>query len=149
MDPSPRQLPAAQTPLHAVARIDCPATLPYVPAGHCVHVVAPDANEKEPAGHAAQDEPLRKNPALHVAVPTKVRPPAAIDQEADAAAALVSPAAKQRFCAPKLVPSNFPPAYVKLSTLEVVASGSDSVAAVQLKQFARAAVTGPAGHTPK
>jgi hypothetical protein len=45
-----------------------------------VQVVAPDAAEKDPAGHGPHVEPLRKYPALQDAVPTKAAPAAVIAQ---------------------------------------------------------------------
>jgi len=123
--------------------------LPNVPAGHKTHDCAPADAEKEPAGHALHVEPLRKKPALHVAVPTNTTPVAVMDHQSLANAGPVIPAAKQRFLWPMFVPSKLPLAYEKDSTFEAAERGCVSVTAVQLKQPASDGVTAPAGHTPK
>ena len=48
--------------------------VPYRPAAQSVHVVAPESAAYDPEAQAVQVEPLRKLPALHVAVPEKPTP---------------------------------------------------------------------------
>jgi hypothetical protein len=72
-------------------------TVPHEPAAQGVHVDAPAAAEKEPAGHCAHAEPLRALPALQTALPESVAPPAPSDHVMPGA---LLPSAKQSSAAP-------------------------------------------------
>jgi hypothetical protein len=81
--------------VHAAAWLVCPVWVPYDPAGQSVHDVAAAADHA-PAGHVAQLEPLRKDPARHDAVPAKVTPPDLRVHEDVATVDADAPSAKHR-----------------------------------------------------
>jgi len=99
--PGARQLPAEHDE-HCVTEESDDPPADHVPDGHAYAGEPAVPGQYEPAAHAAHEEPLRKNPGRHEAVPTKETPNGPRDHDAPE----VAPSSTQRLVeASKLVPA--------------------------------------------
>ena len=92
--PAERQEPVVHR-AHAAFDVDDEPPADHVPTGHSYAGAPAEPGQKLPAKQAVHVAPLRKNPALHEAVPTKATPAAPSDHTAPLLA-LARPSSMQR-----------------------------------------------------
>ena len=96
-----------------------------MPAVHSVHAVAPEEVAYDPWAQGVHADPLKKLPALHVAVPEKLTP---WEPRIQLVLATVLPSAMQRSACPSKEVDGVENEYTEV---EVEESAGDDVATVQ------------------